>query len=887
MQSQSLAQTSIVLLRCWLYVIVAASALLAGCGGADRDNAGSLQHALHAKVQAQQAPVSLPGIGGRLRALAETTGTVDADELLNWAEGRYADLFPRGPGTQRLVVDGVGYQVRHYPGTGNYLGVADDGSVWGYGTFTGNTLKNYGRTSEYLCLVSPRLCEQDASTCRTEISTGFTGDLNATYADAGGDADGSGSDGGSAGVGGSEGKVLGGRIKVTRLSDGQELGEAVTDDTQGLTTIRWCKSDMPVLLELRGAPGAKYYDEAVNRLVDFPPTQKLRALVDRFDENTGVSALTEGAYLYAMNNLANDPQGLSSGKKPVVTDGVPVGLMAWQVRLANQVVLNEVNRHFTDALSQASMKALVTPLDQFSGRNALPANRYGKLAIYLGGLVQSAGAYQSTNQPSALQLSARISVDLADGVINEAVFGRSLREDLGPQTYRARSAAADWLMSSSIFDSQFSETSIQDYGGAINAHADNGLWEGFCNMAPSRTGGYTMLFPFGRLQYTSARYDPVSCQYVEDGEVDTNFLTVSGLCPLGCDPPRWYPARVQTVTGVRELVGDNFMGAVAFWLNLDGSISAIGNLARGLLGDGHAGAQFAPKPKPVKGLNKVVRAVASNRWAVALDINGSLYFWGEDSLARRSGLGEARLRPCVRPQLWRDPGASDYVVEDPSRPTLITVQAVTEPTLVSDRTDFVDLVSTSMGMAAITRIGDLYFWGCPQGKPPCRGRVPSRYPDLDNVRAIASGMGLIYAARHDGSVFAWGPNEHRSLVFHPKFAGSLPLPVEFDELRGAVDILTDQDRGVALIEDGTATVWGTETVFNGTTIVVSPRRWDALPVYVQEGGLGPLDQPAPRPVRLMSGLLGIYFLGADGFNYRLGRGKDNRSWAWIRMPYVY
>jgi hypothetical protein len=146
--------------------------------------------------------------------------------------------------------------VRLYPVTGNVTGVAADGGVWGLGPFTGQVLTSFGRIDDFTCLVAPERCPAVNPSCTTTVASGFGGDLNAVY-DAGGDGSADG-DGGSAGVGGSEGKVLGARLRVYRLSDGALLGEGTTDPVQGLATVSWCKADLPVLLQLQGAscPGA-------------------------------------------------------------------------------------------------------------------------------------------------------------------------------------------------------------------------------------------------------------------------------------------------------------------------------------------------------------------------------------------------------------------------------------------------------------------------------------------------------------------------------------------------------------------------------------------------------------------------------------------------------
>src|SRR4029450_12732417 len=99
-----------------------------------------------------------------------------------------------------------------------------------------------------------------------------------------------------AGAGAGEGKVLGGLMTMTRLSDGLVLGSAVTDNSRGLVNIKPCRADFPILLTLTGQAGAKYFDEGTLQLTDFGPSKILHALIDSFDENVGVSPLTEAAY---------------------------------------------------------------------------------------------------------------------------------------------------------------------------------------------------------------------------------------------------------------------------------------------------------------------------------------------------------------------------------------------------------------------------------------------------------------------------------------------------------------------------------------------------------------------------------------------------------------
>jgi len=157
------------------------------------------------------------------------------------------------------------------------------------------------------------------------VKTGFTGDINMVYSndygggggDSGPGGDTGGDAGGDAGAGAGEGKVLGALMTVARLSDGNTLGSALTDNETGLVTIRVCQGDLPVLVTLSGQAGAKYFDEATGRLTDFGAGNVLHALIDSFSENIAVSSLTEAAYRYALNNEILNPQDVRSGIVPL------------------------------------------------------------------------------------------------------------------------------------------------------------------------------------------------------------------------------------------------------------------------------------------------------------------------------------------------------------------------------------------------------------------------------------------------------------------------------------------------------------------------------------------------------------------------------------------
>lgn len=101
---------------------------------------------------------SLPP-AARTRAQAEARAvTLDASSLFDWAEQQYPTLFP---GHQTNQLSGI-YTYRHYPSTGNYVGLAD-GKVYALGSFTGGQIAFVGLLTDFSCQVLPSSCALPAA----------------------------------------------------------------------------------------------------------------------------------------------------------------------------------------------------------------------------------------------------------------------------------------------------------------------------------------------------------------------------------------------------------------------------------------------------------------------------------------------------------------------------------------------------------------------------------------------------------------------------------------------------------------------------------------------------------------------------------------------------
>ncbi|MEN9626833.1 MAG: hypothetical protein RJA10_59 [Pseudomonadota bacterium] len=137
--------------------------LLAACGGG---SPAGPQAAGGSRLQALALPVAAA-------PAAESASAAGADTLFAWAEREYPALFPPGAVTQLVDHEHRRYAVRHYPATGNRLGLVNGGLVYGLGPFTRGELAGLGSAEAYLCQASPGECSpRPAQVLRVRIDAG-------------------------------------------------------------------------------------------------------------------------------------------------------------------------------------------------------------------------------------------------------------------------------------------------------------------------------------------------------------------------------------------------------------------------------------------------------------------------------------------------------------------------------------------------------------------------------------------------------------------------------------------------------------------------------------------------------------------------------------------
>lgn len=164
--------------------LLALGLALAGCGGGSgrEDSAQATATAAFANA-AERGSATLPTTAGRplpftgapdaaptddrVRPLA-TSEPLSVDAVFDWAEWKYPDLFPKGPGNVQITHLGVTYTVRAYA-TGNYLGVTPGREVYGLGPFTANVLLPLGPISVWEILIRGDSCSVYPGSCGSNL----------------------------------------------------------------------------------------------------------------------------------------------------------------------------------------------------------------------------------------------------------------------------------------------------------------------------------------------------------------------------------------------------------------------------------------------------------------------------------------------------------------------------------------------------------------------------------------------------------------------------------------------------------------------------------------------------------------------------------------------
>jgi alpha-tubulin suppressor-like RCC1 family protein len=307
-----------------------------------------------------------------------------------------------------------------------------------------------------------------------------------------------------------------------------------------------------------------------------------------------------------------------------------------------------------------------------------------------------------------------------------------------------------------------------------------------------------------------------------------------GVGPVGGSQLRPVPV-ADTATNVLQLAGGSSFNVS---LRSDGTVWAWGNNSYGQLGDGTDQNSFAPVR--VRGLPAgIVQVTAGANHAAAVDSDGSVWTWGDDSFgelgyATPAGLpastasrvpGVAGVKQVAaganftvalrsNGEVWTwgrgDHGQLGDGTHDTSRTTPARNRAVYGMTQISAGGDF----------TLALRPGSVWAWGANfmgqlgNGSTVTDSATPvivDRH--TQNATRIVAGGDHAFAIDPDGSLWAWGNNTFGALgigvIDDPNGAfGHGRNTATHLSLTGITQLGAGGEESVALRSDGTLLVWG-------------------------------------------------------------------------------
>src|SRR5262245_14086771 len=277
-----------------------------------------------------------------------------------------------------------------------------------------------------------------------------------------------------------------------------------------------------------------------------------------------------------------------------------------------------------------------------------------------------------------------------------------------------------------------------------------------------------------------------------DGTVWAWGRTIGPVARLACQ---------QQIPGLTDVRAVHIGNAHAVALKNDGTVASWGMNNNGELGaDGPA----RDVPAPVAGLDQVKAVSAGGNHTLVLRRDGTVWAWGENIFGELGDGTSTRVIKPPEPKLVREGITLRYELPPPVQ------RGRAKPTPVTGLDDVSAVAAGGYHSLALKRDGTVWAWGSNQhGQLGIGTNEHQSSPvqvRLDGVQAIGAGTEFSVALRADGSVWAWGNNRWGQLGDSSGNSRTTPGPIE--GLTHVSRIVTGGTGGVAIREDGSLWVWG-------------------------------------------------------------------------------
>lgn len=246
-----------------------------------------------------------------------------------------------------------------------------------------------------------------------------------------------------------------------------------------------------------------------------------------------------------------------------------------------------------------------------------------------------------------------------------------------------------------------------------------------------------------------------------------------------------------------------------FFIKDDGTVQGIGSQRAGFLGDGVNGGwddiAFTPKDLNLTTSTgrsfdaNITKVFAGQNYSYALDSNGRLFTWGDDSSSGYCGFGN-----------------SDYCEQ--TVPTAIDVN-LTTATGQSFDANIVDMAGKNANGYALDINGSVYAWGGQNGGALGNGATSfavvstplkiDSFPQGSYITDVTTSYTAVYALDINGSIYAWGSD------YSGSSDASIPTSIDskFPSEANIVSISSGNKTLYALDKNGT--VWAMGEGSNG------------------------------------------------------------------------
>jgi|GEM_PF-4199215 len=602
------------------------------------------------------------------------------------------------------------------------------------------------------------------------VFTGFVGNLNweqfdedAGPADGEGDGPGDGADGeGGFGVGGALGQFRNALVRVY-FPSGEKLGEALTDNTNGMVTVKPGKTySGSLLIEIHGQPNATYFEEGKNEYVPYPPGNVLRAIVADVRRNIGITPFTEAGYRLAVHCQSGQGSPEVCGSSLGTSNEMIPSIAA--IQAGNGTVAQVLNQQLPAAMQTDEITRLPVIIGDTSGNGSAGLDARGRYGLANIAFSKQSAMYNTEQVAPTLLATEQLSQDLLDGKLDGMSNGapaataplrtydpHSLTTELtAALAQQAKLYGTDGALSSLPLISAFGNARFDGYNFdarlGVQGDAEAVAIDSETNSTDRQPGQITdyvqpagdnrgfMVYGNmgngGLLVKTDTRDSNSEVVAVGDN--------INGELGVGRTGAVDQPAKVSTAGVLTHAVGGFGHLVTRF---ADGSVYSVGDNSEGQLGGGMNGSALPRAIEPQKvPLPEPALAVASaNAASFALLESGRVVSWGSAWGFGALGDGSANGQRVSPAAVMSTSGALADVVQIAARDNDAIV-------LKSDNT--------------------VWTWGSfsqTDTRPAPRGvsagnSVATQVTGLPDgiVRKVLTEQGLFIVLMADGAVYSWG-----------------------------------------------------------------------------------------------------------------------------------